>query len=93
MSWENYSLMKCKKCGKVYEVEESTLFISDSDYDKCPICHSEGEEISNRSMLDGYLATNIEQLRNILNDLLNKIQNGSDGTDSELADITKSIHF
>lgn len=52
MSWENYSLMKCKKCGKVYEVEESTLFISDSDYDKCPICHSEGEEISNRSMLD-----------------------------------------
>ena len=52
MSWGNYSLMKCKRCGKVYEVEESTLIISDSDYDKCPICHSEGEEISNRSMLD-----------------------------------------
>lgn len=43
--------------------------------------------------MDGYLATNIEQLRNMLNDLLNKIQNGSDGTDAELADIMKSIHF
>lgn len=46
-----------------------------------------------RVPMDGYLATNIEQLRNMLNDLLNKIQNGSDGTDAELADIMKSIHF
>lgn len=46
-----------------------------------------------RVPMDGYLATNIEQLRDMLNDLLNKIQNGSDGTDTELADIMKSIHF
>lgn len=52
MSWESYTLMKCKKCKYIYEVEESTLIISDSDYNKCPLCQSEGEEISNRSMLD-----------------------------------------
>lgn len=46
-----------------------------------------------RAQMDGYLATNIEQLRNMLNDLLNKIQNGSDGTDTELAEIMKTIHF
>lgn len=52
MSWESYSLMKCKKCGKVYEVEESTLIINQTGYDKCPLCHSDGEVISHRSMLD-----------------------------------------
>lgn len=52
MSWGSYMLMKCKKCGKVYEVEESTLIMNQKDYDKCPICHSDGNVISNRSMLD-----------------------------------------
>lgn len=52
MSWGSYSLMKCKKCGKVYEVEESTLIINREGYDKCPLCHSDGELISNRSMMD-----------------------------------------
>lgn len=52
MSWENYSIMKCKKCGKMYEVEESTLIMVNSRYDKCPICHSDGELMSNRSILD-----------------------------------------
>ena len=44
--------MKCKNCGKVYEVEESTLFINEKNYDKCPLCHSEGKEISQTSMID-----------------------------------------
>lgn len=42
MSWGSYTLMKCKKCGKVYEVEDSTLIMNQTDYDKCPVCHSEG---------------------------------------------------
>ena len=46
MSWESYSLMKCKKCGKVYEVEESTLIINQTGYDKCPLCHYDGEVIT-----------------------------------------------
>lgn len=28
MSWGSYTLMKCKKCGKVYEVEDSTLIMN-----------------------------------------------------------------
>lgn len=43
--------------------------------------------------MDGYLATNIEQLKKKLNELLNKIQNGEEGTDSRLADIMRDIHF
>ena len=34
MSWENYTLMKCKKCGKVYEVEDSTLIMNQTEYNK-----------------------------------------------------------
>ena len=52
MSWGSYTLMKCKKCGKVYEVEDSTLIINQTDYNKCPACHSEGEIVSSRSILD-----------------------------------------
>lgn len=52
MSWGHYSIMKCKKCGKMYEVEESTLIMANSGYDKCPICHSDGELMSSRSILD-----------------------------------------
>lgn len=52
MSWESYTLMKCKKCGKVYEVEDSTLIMNQTDYDKCQVCHSEGEIVSSRSILD-----------------------------------------
>lgn len=52
MSWENYSLMKCKKCGHLYEVEESSLIINETRYDKCPLCNSDGEFLSNRSILD-----------------------------------------
>lgn len=52
MSWESYTLMKCKKCGKVYEVEDSTLIVNQTDYSKCPVCHSEGEIVSSRSILD-----------------------------------------
>ena len=33
-------------------MEESTLIIADSDYDKCPLCHSDGEVVSSRSILD-----------------------------------------
>ena len=52
MSWGSYTLMKCKKCGKVYEVEDSTLIMNQTDYNKCPVCHSEGEIVSSRSILD-----------------------------------------
>lgn len=52
MAWESYSLMKCKKCGKMYEVEESTVIIAKNDYNKCPLCHFDGERVSRRSMLD-----------------------------------------
>lgn len=27
MSWESYTLMRCKNCGKIYEVEDSTLIM------------------------------------------------------------------
>lgn len=52
MSWESYTLMKCKKCGKVYEVEDSTLIMNMKGYDRCPVCRSEGEIVSSKSMLD-----------------------------------------
>lgn len=46
-----------------------------------------------RAQMDGYLATNIQQLRKMISELLNKIQNGEDGIDTELAEIMKSIHI
>lgn len=52
MSWESYTLMKCKKCGKVYEVEDSTLIMNMKGYDRCPVCRSEGETVSSKSILD-----------------------------------------
>lgn len=52
MSWESYTFMRCKNCGKIYEVEDSTLTMNQEGYNKCPICHSGGEIISSRSMLD-----------------------------------------
>lgn len=52
MSWESYTLMRCKNCGKIYETEDSTLIMNQEGYNKCPICHSGGEVISSRSMLD-----------------------------------------
>lgn len=52
MSWGSYTLMKCKKCGKVYEVEDSTLIMNQTDYSKCPVCHFEGEVVSSKSVLD-----------------------------------------
>lgn len=52
MSWGSYSKMKCNKCGYVYEIENSTLIMNQKGYDRCPLCHSEGVEISSRSMLD-----------------------------------------
>lgn len=52
MSWGSYNLMKCKKCGNIYEVDEGTLTNSLSEYNKCPICHSEGLLIAHRSMSD-----------------------------------------
>lgn len=52
MSWGSYTLMKCKKCGKIYEIEDSTLIINQVGYDKCPICHSDGEVVTSKSVLD-----------------------------------------
>lgn len=45
------------------------------------------------AQMDGYLATNIRQLRKMIAVLLSKIQNGSEGTDEELATIMKSINI
>lgn len=46
-----------------------------------------------RAQMDGYLATNVEQLREMIADLLYKIQNGEDGRIEELAVIMDSIKF
>lgn len=44
-----------------------------------------------KAQMDGYLSTNISQLRKMISELLNKIQNGEDGTAEELAEIMKSM--
>ena len=46
-----------------------------------------------RAQMDGYLATNVTQLREMIAELLHKIQNGEDGTAEELAEIMKLIKF
>lgn len=43
-----------------------------------------------RAQSDGYLATNVGQLRDKVNELLNKIQNGAESTDERIASIMKS---
>lgn len=40
-----------------------------------------------RANMDGSLSHNIQQLREMIADLLGKIQNGKDGTNTELAKI------
>lgn len=52
MSWGAYSIRKCKNCGNEYEVEESTLIMASKNYGKCPLCHSDGDIILTRSILD-----------------------------------------
>ncbi|ASN71564.1 hypothetical protein 10S8_8 [uncultured Caudovirales phage] len=49
-------------------------------------------ELSGAKM-DGYLATNIEELREMINQLLGKIQNGKDGIDAELAEAISTFHI
>ena len=49
-------------------------------------------ELSGATM-DGYLATNIEQLRKMIGELLAKIQEGEDGTATVLADIVRSLNI
>mgnify|MGYP004603284275 CR=1 FL=1 len=41
-----------KNAEKVYEVEDNMLIMNQTDYNKCPVCHSEGEIVSSRSILD-----------------------------------------
>lgn len=43
------------------------------------------------AQMDGYLATNVSQLRGMINDLLNKIQNGREGTATELGNIMRNL--
>lgn len=43
------------------------------------------------AQMDGYLATNVTQLRKMINDLLNKIQNGREGTATELGNIMRNL--
>ena len=46
-----------------------------------------------QAKMDGYLATNVAQLREMITDLLCKIQNGEDGRIEELALIMDSIEL
>ena len=48
-------------------------------------------ELSGATM-DGYLATNIDQLKKMIGELLSKIQAGEDGTAERLADIIGSLN-
>ena len=43
------------------------------------------------AQMDGYLATNVEQLRKMISELLSKIQNGQDGTATELGEIMRNL--
>lgn len=43
------------------------------------------------AQMDGYLATNAGQLKKMFANLLNKIQNGEEGTATHLADVMRSI--
>ena len=43
------------------------------------------------AQMDGYLATNVVQLKKMFTDLLSKIQNGEEGTATRLADIMGNI--
>ena len=43
------------------------------------------------AQMDGYLATNVSQLKEMINDLLNKIQNGREGTATELGNIMRNL--
>lgn len=47
-------------------------------------------EIS-RAKMDGYLSTNINELRKMLNDLLNKIQNDGQSTSEEIEEVVKKM--
>ena len=49
-------------------------------------------ELSNAQM-DGYLATNVAQLRKMIAELLSKIQNGEDGTAEKLAEVMNRMKF
>lgn len=42
MSWGCYSIRECMSCKNKYKVEESTLTINSSGYNKCPVCGEEG---------------------------------------------------
>lgn len=39
--------------------------------------------------MDGYLATNVHKLRIMINDLLNKIQNGEQGVNERIVEALK----
>lgn len=43
------------------------------------------------AQMDGYLSTNVSQLRKMINDLLNKIQTGKEGIATELGNIMKNL--
>ena len=43
------------------------------------------------AQMDGYLATNISQLKKMINELLSKIQNGHEGTATELGNVMRNL--
>lgn len=43
------------------------------------------------AQMDGYLATNVSQLKEMINDLLDKIQNGREGIATELGKIVRNL--
>lgn len=44
-----------------------------------------------RAQMDGYLATNVQQLRTMLNDLLNKLQNGEQSTSERIGEFLEKV--
>lgn len=56
------------------------------------LCRGRIYELSNATM-DGYLSTNVEQLRKMMNELLYKIQNDEDGTDEKISEAINSLHY
>lgn len=46
-----------------------------------------------KAKMDGYLSTNIEQLRDLFDDLINKIQNGEEGESQKLSKYKDKLQF
>lgn len=51
MSWGCFDIMRCKKCGYEYRVENDTISSGVFIRSSCPMCKGEVKKISSNSML------------------------------------------